>query len=477
MSSLNEEYSQESADMAEFHEDSGTTPNQPNTSGESGVPSSNGAGTTPGHGEDQGATAPDIGGEAAQPTARAEPDLAGPEAISGQSGSQQAAAAGTGGEAAQPTAPSEPDLASREAALAERERLLAEREAAAQAAAPVKRPQTLRRVLVGILVVLTSIAVLVSAVTIWAHQTVLNTDRFVATIQPVISDPTVINTVSNNVANQVVMQANVQQRVKAALPPKADFLAAPITTAAQNLTQKVTSGVLSSKAFQSAWPTVVRKAHSQLVALLRGDTRNVVIENGQLQINLFPVIVDTLSRLQAAAPGLVRLKAPLPSDTAVKSPSVARQQLSAALGKQLPPTFGVIVIAESAQLDKAQQVVKAFDFLVIAIPVLTVVLAAIAIALSVDRRRTLIQLGIGIVIAFVLALLLIQAAEHRIYEAIASGNARDLVQVAVPALVQDLVNVAWLLVVVGALLAVAAYLAGRPAWLTGLTARLHRGTA
>jgi hypothetical protein len=334
--------------------------------------------------------------------------------------------------------------------------------------APARRPSRLQSILVWVLVVLTCVGTFASTVTVWAHQTVLNTDRFVSTLKPVINDPQFINTVSDSVADQVNTAVNVQQRVTQALPPQQAFLAVPLTTAFLNATSKIASSVLSSEAFQRAWPVVLGRVHGQLVALLRGDTKNVVIENNQLVLNLFPVITRTLTRLQAAAPGLIKFKAPLPTDTEAKQPSVARQQLSQALGRPLPSTFGTVVLASSSQLDKAQQAVKTFDVLVIAIPVITLVLAALALLLSRNRRRTVIAIGIGLAIAFVLALVLIGVAKDTIYGAVKSGTASDLVHEALPKLLQNLQDIAISLAVVGALVAACAYLAGRPPWLMRL---------
>jgi hypothetical protein len=341
---------------------------------------------------------------------------------------------------------------------------------------PRRRPSRLHSVLVGILIFVTCVSAFASTVTIWSHQTVLNTDRFVATLKPVINDPQFANTISGYVTDQLVTSLNVQQRVAKALPPQQAFLAVPLTTVFSNTTHTIVNRVLSSAAFQRTWPVVLGKVHSQLVALLRGDTKNVVIENNQLQLNLFPVIVRALTRLQAIAPGLIKFKAPLPTETEAKSPAVARQQLSQALGRTLPPTFGTITIATSNQLGTAQQIVKLFDFLVIALPVLTVVLAALALLVSRDRRRTLIELGIGLVVTFLLAWVLIEAAKDRIDAAVKSGTARELVQSALPKILDGLENLAIFLTVIGVLVAAGAYLAGRPAWFMRLLAHFQHGT-
>jgi hypothetical protein len=264
--------------------------------------------------------------------------------------------------------------------------------------------------------------------------------------------------------------------VTKALPPNQAFLAVPLTGAIQNTTRTIVNGVLSSSQFQRAWPVVLGRVHGQLVALLKGDTRNVVVQNNQLQVNFIPVIVSVLNRLQNAAPGLITFKAPLPTQTEAKSPTVARQQLSKALGIPLKPTFGTIVIADSSQLGQAQHVVNVFDFLVFAIPILTFILATLTILLAHDRRRMLIELGISLMIAFLLALVLIDGIKERMYAAVKNGTARDLVQETLPRLTQSLKDLSIFLAVVGLLVAIGAYLAGRPEWFMRLLAHFQRRT-
>jgi len=48
-----------------------------------------------------------------------------------------------------------------------------------------------RRIVVGLLVLLTALSIPIAATLAWAHRTVLNTDRYLATVAPLASNPTV----------------------------------------------------------------------------------------------------------------------------------------------------------------------------------------------------------------------------------------------------------------------------------------------
>jgi hypothetical protein len=71
-------------------------------------------------------------------------------------------------------------------------------------------------------------------------------------------------------------------------------------------------------------------------------------------------------------------------------------KLSAALGVQLPANFGQITLVRSKDLATAQKGVKAFDRLTLVLPLITLVLIALALWLSLSRRRTLLQLAVGV---------------------------------------------------------------------------------
>ena len=92
----------------------------------------------------------------------------------------------------------------------------------------------LRKILVGILVVLTCLSITVTTVDTWAHRTLLNTNEWVDTVGPLGTDPQVTAALANFVTTQIVTTLDLEQRAQDALEqaaPQAAFLAAPITNA------------------------------------------------------------------------------------------------------------------------------------------------------------------------------------------------------------------------------------------------------
>lgn len=71
-------------------------------------------------------------------------------------------------------------------------------------------------------------------------------------------------------------------------------------------------------------------------------------------------------------------------------------KLSNALGVPLPSNFGQITLVKSSDLATVQKGVKAFDRLTLVLPLAAIVLIALSLWLSVNRRRTVLQLAVGV---------------------------------------------------------------------------------
>ncbi|MGB8650778.1 MAG: hypothetical protein WCD35_08965 [Mycobacteriales bacterium] len=257
-----------------------------------------------------------------------------------------------------------------------------------------KRGRT-RRVLVGLLVVVFAVLLPVAVTATWAHRTVLNTSAYVSTVTPIASDPAVTAAVSREVTNQLYDALDPQAIIADALPPKAAFLAGPIATGAKDNVQGAVDKVLRSDQFQQLWVGANRFAHARLVSVLRGDTKVLQTTNGQVVLNLVPLLNEALKNAQDFASGVVGKPITLPTITSDELPSAACEKISAALDRPLPATCGQIALFPSAKLESAQRAVRWFDGAVLALLVVTPLLAVAALALSRRRRRTLLQLTIG----------------------------------------------------------------------------------
>jgi hypothetical protein len=369
------------------------------------------------------------------------------------------------------------DMAAENARLREENARLQHELGKAHASAPRGQPRRVRRISVGILVVLTCIGMLLSSLALWVNQEFLNTDNWVELVGPLAHDPQVVDAVSAYAADEVVSALNVQQRAREALPPRAEFLAVPLTTVVHDYTQKSVAKLMHTPQFEQIWITTNRQVHAQVLAALRGQTKNVIIENGTVTLNLIPILNQALQMLQQSLSGLIPANVHFPDVSQLQIPSQARAKLGQALGIQLPSNFGVITLFSSEQLAKAQQVLRLFDLLIVLLPIITVLLLAAAIWLSVDRRRTLIQLGIGIAITFLLARIVIGYLAGRALDSIASPTGRSIADEVIPAAVNGLLTLTVLLLVAGVVTTLIAYLVGKPEWFAAAYAQARVGYA
>lgn len=317
-----------------------------------------------------------------------------------------------------------------------------------------------RRVLAGVLLVLSCLGMLSSALIYWANQTLLNTNQWIQVVGPVAQDPEVVNALSAYAADQSVEVLNVQQRVQNALPDRATFLAIPITQQVHDFVQTKVAQGMNTPAFQRAWITINTSLHKQLVAALRGESQYATISNDTLTLDLVPLIGQALHQIQEQGPGIIEQRVTLPDLSQEQSPEQARQELSQALGVTIPADFGQVVVVQSDQLSTAQQAVRILDILVIALPLITLALLVATIWLSVNRRRTLIELGIGIVIVFVATRILIAYFQQSAIDATRTSVGHAIAQSVIPAALDSLVTITTWLFVIGIVLALVAYLVG-----------------
>ena len=176
-------------------------------------------------------------------------------------------------------------------------------EASAAAPVPARKPSRARRILVGFLIFLSCLAVAISGLTIWVHYTVMNTDGYMNLIGPIGKNPEAIANLSEYISDQAVIATDLQQRVTDGLPEQAQFLAAPITATVADFITKGAQKVLSSEQAYDLWLQVNRRAHENVVALLRGETTKVYTEGDEVKLNLLPLVSQVLVWVDDKLPG------------------------------------------------------------------------------------------------------------------------------------------------------------------------------
>lgn len=271
-------------------------------------------------------------------------------------------------------------------------------------ARPQKR-RRLRRVLAPILVALTVIVFTVTVPAAWGARTVLNTDRYVATVGPLAEDPDVQASIATKLTDQVFAALNVEGTLSealGALGDRATVLAAPLTNAVKGFVRDQVERVVASDAFQTFWVRANTVVHTQVLAILRGDDQDISVVQGKVLLNLLPLVNLALGSIQAVASDLVGRDVTLPTIEPNEAPNESITKIEQALGVDLPDAYGQVVVYDSQDLEALQQTLYLFERLLILLLILIPVLVAASLWVSTRRRRTLIQLATGAAVGLVI---------------------------------------------------------------------------
>ncbi|MGO9457443.1 MAG: hypothetical protein ACLP62_10410 [Acidimicrobiales bacterium] len=336
----------------------------------------------------------------------------------------------------------------------------------------------MRRFFAAFLVVLFAICLFVSSLSIWAVRQVLNTDVFVSHVNTAIQDPNVQDQISTYVANEVVTVVNPKERFDKVLPKKARIIVAPVVGAFHQVVYNAVHKLVVSPTFQKVLLAAVAKAHSSAVNLLEGKTKgNLVLNGNEVALNTLPLIDQTISTLEmhGVLSGLLSKVPPLA--TVGGMPSKQIEQLSHKLGVTLPPNFGQIVVFKSNTLHTAQVALKKLHRALILMLLLTVVLAALALVVSPWRLRTVVEMGIAAVIVGLVTWAGTIWATNEVVNLAKTGQAKGSMRAILQATTSGLISFMWLVIILGVIAAVLAFVFGGSALAARIRAWVKRVAA
>jgi hypothetical protein len=207
-----------------------------------------------------------------------------------------------------------------------------------------------------------------ATVSVWLDQRVTDTDAYVDAVGPLAEDPVVQREVS----------ARIEVAVLAALP--LDRLPDVAAANARLAVHSVIVGILASDQFPPAWRDSNRAAHTRLIKALR-DEPGAVAPDGGVNVNLAAIVNTVLAELQTR--GLFT------GDVDVQA------------------SFRVL---DADQLDKARQGYRILNALGLWLPIVWLLLVALALLCSPRRGRTFGTLALGSAIAMAVLLGLLALA-------------------------------------------------------------------
>jgi hypothetical protein len=281
-------------------------------------------------------------------------------------------------------------------------------------------------VIAAILLVLTTFAV-------WVDRVALNTDVFVDTSSELIDDEAIRQAVAARAVDELFESVDVDAEIKAQLPEDYQNLSGPAAAGLREASYTLVARALEQPRLQRLWATTIEESHQTLVAVLEGEGETVTTEGGVVTLDLELIVLEAADRV-----GI-------------------REQVE----DKLPEDVGRIEILRSDELDTAQDAFQIMNALAWLLPLLTIVLLAVAVWLAGDRRRAARRIGVALVLVGVIGLVAVNLVGNYLVNElvaetdteVAASNAWDILTELLRSSYRSLIGV-------GVLFLVAAWLAG-----------------
>src|SRR5262249_40463672 len=133
----------------------------------------------------------------------------------------------------------------------------------------------------------------------WVHNTLLNTDNYVATVGPLARNSDLQHGVADRVTTALFASGKAKKKITDALPRRAEILAGPIATGLESATKPVALKFVQSDRFHTLWENVNRRAHAAVVKVLTGGGSRVSTKDGSVSVNLEQIFSNVKQRLDA----------------------------------------------------------------------------------------------------------------------------------------------------------------------------------
>ena len=353
----------------------------------------------------------------------------------------------------------------------------------------------LRGIGAWVITVLAGVAVTAAVIGFWVHQTVLDTDRFMAAVTPAVESEAVQTVVADRLSDEVIESLDLDSRISAAISQASDgltealadalgltsaqverlarldiglqALAAPIAAGVETRIRDAVDRFVTSVAGSDLLLNVVETAHERTVHLLRDELDelpNLVVDEGEVRLNLVPLVAEAVRSVVNAGIGVVGIDRQIPPFESNEDAEQAVERLATLLGRDLRPDFGQVELMSEDQLSNAQDLVQTFDRIVWVLLILAIVLAVLAVVLAPTVTSGLVRVGIAVAVGVVIGWVGIDLITTGLVDAAGTAEGQMAIKELTNAVVATLQPVAAALAIIGIGTAAAAVFAGRGGW-------------
>ncbi|MEU0760367.1 hypothetical protein ABZ351_11910 [Streptomyces microflavus] len=267
----------------------------------------------------------------------------------------------------------------------------------------------------AVLLILLAVLVPFSALSAWVDLEIDDTDRYVAAVSPLSSDPAVQSTVTDLITDEAMRQIDL----------------GPLQDTVRDFLHEAVRSFTSTEAFRTAWDTANRTAHEAVTAALDGDSGEAVT------IDLAPVIEQ------------------------VKQDLVSQ---GVPFADQIPVQRTEITVIGADRADSLRDSFHWLRYCSIWPAVATLVLLVLVVGIATVRgglRAALTAtaaVGAGFVLGAIVLRILVAVGRSRVLDEV-PGSDRDAAAAVVDALTASLRTTVWAVLAVGAVLLVGAVVA------------------
>lgn len=263
------------------------------------------------------------------------------------------------------------------------------------------RPSGTRSIVAIICLVLAGLLTTPAAVAYWGQRTLNDTQRYVDTVEPLVSSPEVQDVIATKVTDAIEKQVDIEAVLNNVFAgvitdrPRLEQLVGPLSAAINGLIDREVRAFIASDEFADLWTRVNTRAQQALQRVLKGDTSGAVsLQGDQIVLDVDEVINQVKERLVARGLTLVQ-NVPIPKTdrqiVLMEAPQVKQLRTIYAFGNPLAqwllPVVAVLYLAAFVLARRRPRMAVAIGAVLAANALL------VALALSIGRQLFVDQLA------------------------------------------------------------------------------------
>ncbi|MET8471412.1 hypothetical protein ABZY90_31585 [Streptomyces sp. NPDC006422] len=308
-----------------------------------------------------------------------------------------------------------------------------------------------RPFLAVVLIVIGCVLAPLGIVASWAADEVGDTDRYVATVGPLASDPDVQDAVANRATDAIMRRIDLQSLLadvpvddRPLVQRSLGRLGDSLEGAVRSFVRDKAQAFVSSDAFENVWKQANRKAHGALDKALTGSGGGALeVEGGTVTLDLGPVVDQVKQRLVDSGLGVAA---------------------------KIPETHTEFTLVTNENIGKARTYVRLLQVMGNWLPVLALVLVAAGVLISVRRRRALVAAALAVAVSCGVLGIGLRVFRVLYLDRLPEGVSPDAAAAVYDTMTHFLFTMVRMVVALGVVIALAAWLTGH-----GKRAALVRG--